>query len=696
MAEHSPTPPINRKLEAALHYASLGWLVLPLHNIESGSCSCGNSSCASPGKHPRLKSGLMDASRDPDQIQWWWSKWPNANVAIRTGRESGLVVIDIDPRNGGDLSFESIEDLIPDTVMQMTGGGGAHYLFSYPPLNQKVKSRSNILPGIDIKADGGYIVASPSDHQAGGVYEFEASSEPNAQFMPVQVPPAIVDMLDLYTAEENITLEEEANAIELDQDEINKIKSALSYIPPEDRDTWVQMGMALHNEGNTSQMFEIWDEWSQSTEAGNYSARSQITTWRSFKNKKRKITLDTLWQGASRRGWVYGPEANLTFLDDTAGDGSQEGDEEDKLELGYKADESIMEWGGMQSFGDLEEEEVDCREHWWRGTTLRAKSKTIVVGMPKAKKTFFVLGMGMAAASGSHFAGTSDEFKFPRPLKTFWFQGEMHKDDTKQRFQMMTRDMTSEQKALVRENFLFSAPLRWDLMNPKHFMRMEYEIAKHQPELIFFDPFSKFNQVNENDNAEMLEVLDRFDCLIRKYGVSIVLVHHTGKGAKSKIQNSGENPFDVMRGASSLLGWMEAGMIIGPGEDKESIKVIYEHRAQRVPDPHGMRLEFSEDGTKAEWKMLVEQLEDGSYAAIKDDSDEINADRVRTIVRKLKDKQSFMTSGAVTATISNLFKVGERTAKGVTKLVANHPQIKVVPDGRQSLYWHVEEWEKQQ
>ena len=80
-------------LDEALQYAARGWRVFPLHDTSSGKCSCGKA-CASPGKHPRTRHGVKDATTDAKQILAWWKRWPRANIGLATG--SGLVVIDID------------------------------------------------------------------------------------------------------------------------------------------------------------------------------------------------------------------------------------------------------------------------------------------------------------------------------------------------------------------------------------------------------------------------------------------------------------------------------------------------------------------------------------------------------------------------------------------------------------------------
>ena len=84
---------------AAVAYAERGWRVFPLHWIrEDGSCSC-EKGCepTKAGKHPLTAHGLKDASADPQHVERWWRATPAANIGIVTGKESGLVVLDVDP-----------------------------------------------------------------------------------------------------------------------------------------------------------------------------------------------------------------------------------------------------------------------------------------------------------------------------------------------------------------------------------------------------------------------------------------------------------------------------------------------------------------------------------------------------------------------------------------------------------------------
>ena len=165
-------------LEDALNIAGKGWPVFPVHNVNPSQklCSCGNPNCDNPGKHPMTIEGFKDATTDREIIKGWWARWPAANIGLKTGRSSGLFVLDIDKKSGGIESFEALEKnngKIPQTLMVKTGGGGAHIYFAYPFNGDKIPcSASRVAKGVDVKGDGGYVVAPPSLHISGNRYEF--------------------------------------------------------------------------------------------------------------------------------------------------------------------------------------------------------------------------------------------------------------------------------------------------------------------------------------------------------------------------------------------------------------------------------------------------------------------------------------------------------------------------------------------
>ena len=192
-----PKTRANPRLTAAIWYAAtFRWSVLPCHSVREGQCSCRDRECTGPGKHPRTRHGFYDATTDPEQLQTWWQRWPDANVGVRTGRESGLAVLDIDPERGGE---ETLAELIavhrplPETVESLTGGGGRHIYFAYPPDPPGTWPRE-LGPGIDLKADGGYIVVPPSTHLTGRQYEWAVSSRLKVVCV-APLPPWVLELL---------------------------------------------------------------------------------------------------------------------------------------------------------------------------------------------------------------------------------------------------------------------------------------------------------------------------------------------------------------------------------------------------------------------------------------------------------------------------------------------------------------------
>lgn len=137
---------INERLEAALSYAARDWYVLPVL----------------PGaKLPASQHGVHDATTDAEQIRAWWQRNPNFNVGVACGQRSGLIVFDVDPRNGGEDSWGQWVDENggpPEGMIQCTAGGGFHYLAEYTPDLRSCK----LAEGVDLLSDGRYFIAAPS------------------------------------------------------------------------------------------------------------------------------------------------------------------------------------------------------------------------------------------------------------------------------------------------------------------------------------------------------------------------------------------------------------------------------------------------------------------------------------------------------------------------------------------------------
>jgi hypothetical protein len=181
--------------QAAIWYARFGWPVFPCHTPRFNGdnllgCSCGVRDCKSVGKHPRVRNGVKEASADVAQVNRWWLQWPNANIGLRTGTEGcGAVVLDVDPRHGGEASLASLGEL-PRGPEVFTGSGGAHLFFQAFPISL----RAGFLPGLDVRGDNGYVIAAPSLHASGKRYSWQANAWPHRVPLP-EAPPWLRSMM---------------------------------------------------------------------------------------------------------------------------------------------------------------------------------------------------------------------------------------------------------------------------------------------------------------------------------------------------------------------------------------------------------------------------------------------------------------------------------------------------------------------
>lgn len=151
-------------LKAALSYAKRGIPVFP---------------CKPGGKRPLTYNGFWDATMNVRRVKGWWERWPSANVGVPTGRSSGLLVLDVDTRDGGPQSLAALErenGPLPKTARSRTGGGGIHVFFRYPEEEQVRNSAGLLGAGLDVRGEGGYVVVSPSRTQSS--YEWVERAPP--------------------------------------------------------------------------------------------------------------------------------------------------------------------------------------------------------------------------------------------------------------------------------------------------------------------------------------------------------------------------------------------------------------------------------------------------------------------------------------------------------------------------------------
>lgn len=266
-------------LDYALAYINIGWHVLPLTPRTKQPLS------------RLVTNGVHGATNDPDTVRKWWTAAPDAGIGVAV-LPSGLVAVDVDPRNGGFETMERLEAqhgaLVSD-VLALTGGGGEHRVFS---ASLVTNLPGKLGPGVDLKADG-YICVEPSIHPCGRTYAWEASSDPLEGCTPSTLPGWVRDLARGPFAA--VPYMPATRMVDVQQ--IEDLRAALAEIPADDYHQWVNFGNALSELGQAG--FALWDAWSQ--KSSKYDPQAVTRKWRSFKGGA--FQLESIFFVAQERGW---------------------------------------------------------------------------------------------------------------------------------------------------------------------------------------------------------------------------------------------------------------------------------------------------------------------------------------------------------------------------------------------------------
>lgn len=263
-------------LQDAINYGKFGFAVFPL---------------LPRSKAPACSGGFHDAVKDEVSIRSLWGTKTNCNLGIATGDISGFWVLDIDSEKGGEESLVELENKygsLPETLVSKTGGGGKHYLFRIPPGEKIPCTINKLAKGIDTRGNGGYIAAPPSVHPNGKVYEWVDNE--------ISEAPKWLIKLILSLKHEPVKTAHTGQVI--GDWTTDDVLSMLDAISPDARDTWIQVGMALHEGGWPVTM---WDTWSRGSPK--YKMGETFRIWAGFKPGG-GISFGTLVHMAQDAGWV--------------------------------------------------------------------------------------------------------------------------------------------------------------------------------------------------------------------------------------------------------------------------------------------------------------------------------------------------------------------------------------------------------
>lgn len=306
----------------AIAYAEKGWHVVPLHHIRAnGTCTCDGRVCNngnSAGKHPRIEGGLSNASADPHQITEWWKTWPSANVAVLTGRVSGIAVLDIDPGKGG---FEGLAELerkhgkLPPTLLSRTGSGGNHHVFKYPEEYELGNKAGTLgVDGVDFRGNRGYIVAPPSNHRSGNFYEWEHEHE------VADMPPWLLQLLLKPQHEHPVGQVVDRPKDDATQFWLDKVAKRVTYGNRNDTGFWLaaQMRDSGVSRGDAERAMEYYATRIAPEGDDPYTVREALATCRSVYSKPPRPRAESLAKPVAKPPSLVIPDKPAIVVPTTA------------------------------------------------------------------------------------------------------------------------------------------------------------------------------------------------------------------------------------------------------------------------------------------------------------------------------------------------------------------------------------------
>ena len=475
------------KREAALAYASWGWHVLPV---------------VPNGKVPATRHGVHDSTIDPDKINQWWTENPNYNIGVATGEKSGIIVFDIDPRNGGDTSwaqFQAEHGAVPSTAQALTAGGGEHYIakLTHPLRSCKVRD------GIDFLADGRYFLAYPSTIEDRR-YEWEASSDPFDGVAPMVIP----DRWIVAMSEQKKTATATGGTGDLIQGNRN--------------DGLTSLGGAMRSHGMTE---------------------AEILAALSVANERRcEIPLPASEiQQIARSVARYEPESDVAANAAIGSDVAKALLESLKEETGYFLTRGSSFLGQPSPLP------------WIIKGWLPAYSTAMIFGESGIGKTFFALDMACSIASGINWQGLRTDEGV-----VVYLAGE---GNFGMRQRVASWCMANNVDKL--DNLLISnKPIDLDSASAaSEVLSAVYEMTKDPVKLVVIDTLNNHMSGDENSARDTRTMLNSCNVISSALGASTMLLHHMAHSADAKFRARGSSAW---RGAldSSIMLSYEADQVI--------------------------------------------------------------------------------------------------------------------------------------
>ena len=263
---------------------------------QDGQCGCGDPECAAPGKHPRASNWQHTPLWSPDQVEVMEEMGQFA-TGYGVLVSAGLLVIDVDERNGGAESYARLVEDVPEVagagmIVRTGSGGQSRHLYFTSPSTAALVQHLDQYPGIDFKSTG-FVVGPGSLHASGNTYDVLHGS-------PYDLEPAPESLLSKLRKPDRHRSSVNGQPVDVSEADVESMLESID--PDTDHETWIRCGMAVHDAtGGTG--LNIWDAWS--AKGSKYPGHDALEKrWHSFGKAAQPVTLGTLAHYAEAEGWI--------------------------------------------------------------------------------------------------------------------------------------------------------------------------------------------------------------------------------------------------------------------------------------------------------------------------------------------------------------------------------------------------------
>lgn len=612
-------------IDYALHYASeFNWAVFPCHSIIEGRCTCGAASCKSPGKHPKTPQGSLNASTSPEVITDMFGTDEHANIGIATGDRSNLAVVDVDVVKGGSvdslLAFEGIgPESLTDTPKVRTGGGW-HFYFAIPQGMTVKNSASKLGAFVDVRGDGGYVIAPPSLHVSGRRYEIvNPENERIAEF------PAIWHKA------------------------LNEVRTGTLPASSSQNSPSHESGspLIIPVDGSSVILPDTIDQGKRNVELTRISGAlrskglSETAIYAALRVENERICRPPLEDAElhqiARSVGRYKPQNVLGAVEDV---GSENKDYENTLKP-YLFGEFLCE--------TFEEKEI-------LGFHIGKRDIAIIQAATNAGKTTLLRNVALCMAAGRPFMPV---FEGGRPIKIAYFDFESDAQDVQRDLRDMIAVFTPSERAIIDDQLIIipKGLKAGELFQfNKHETWVNELITRNGVEFVIVDNVSAaYDLHDENSNAEVTrKIIKPLLRMAYKGNCAFLFAHHYGKGKIE--QDSGVH---AGRGASALQSLSRTVInMFGNVSEGETIEVVCAKRKTDGGQNYSISLKLEDDRWFHHATKVQAERKQTAYRAVRRYMESVLAPDSRTTGDLILEFEDRFSEETVKKAVGELYKDG--------------------------------------